>query len=421
MSERIAVIIPCYNHQAFIGEAIESVLRQTHKADRILVIDDGSKDDSPKVLERYVAQGVEVWCRENRGAHETLNELVRKAAEDCQYIQILNSDDRFLPDRLAFCLQMAREHPEKSVFSTGLRVIDGQGEVMPEDSPRARWFHGAWSLGKQEGITMAEWLGQANFVATTTNVFAKAEYLLKYPFRPYRFNHDYFFLGTAVLEDQLVVDTAVHAEYRVHGSNTIATKPAPLIREMLRFNLDLYHHHAGQLRKDPAVRDRFYDFVRGGFNSISSLHAGMLQVALAQLIAEVDEKRIEQLCQELDGPEFEEFPNRVLAGAYDGKSPLNAGAALGKRLESLKGDLVKAKQDRDAVEKLARLRQKLLASNWVRLGLLLGVAKPLASNQGKNAAEKLNHLSQACRKNGWLRLGGNLGLSTAKELVKGEP
>lgn len=41
---RIAVIIPVYNHAKFVGEAIESVLAQTRQADRILVIDDGSKD-----------------------------------------------------------------------------------------------------------------------------------------------------------------------------------------------------------------------------------------------------------------------------------------------------------------------------------------------------------------------------------------
>src|SRR4051812_30964835 len=205
MPERTAVIIPCYNHARFIGEALESVLRQTQKPDRIIVIDDGSKDDSMKVLETFTNRGVEVSSRENRGAHATLNELVSVAAKDCTFVSILNSDDRYTPERIAQCLTAARQQPGKSVICTGLRVIDDNGAVMPDDAPRSRWFHGAWSLGTQEGITLPEWLGQANFVATTSNLFVRAAYLQANPFRPYRFNHDYFFLATAALENQLNV------------------------------------------------------------------------------------------------------------------------------------------------------------------------------------------------------------------------
>lgn len=419
MPERIAVIIPCYNHASFVGEAIESVLAQTRKADRILVIDDGSKDDSEKVLMQYIPKGVEIRGRENMGAHYTLNELVKQAAKDCDFVQILNSDDRLMPDRLEFCLQMAQQQPGKSVFASGLRVIGAEGQLMPVDAPRARWFHGAWSLGQQEGISLAEWLGQANFVATTTNIFAKASYLLDNPFRPYRYNHDYFFLATAVLENQLAVDPEVHVEYRVHGSNTISTRPAPLIREMLRLHLDLYHEHAETLRTQPSLRGRFYDFVRGSWNSISSMHAGMLQVALAQLMKDRTEEEIEDLCLNLSGPEFEVFPNHVLAGAFDGKNNLSANAVLGKRLEVLKTDLAQTKVERECLDKINRCRQKLLKCPWVRLGMFLGVARPLAGNLGKTAVEKHLFLSTTCQNHWWLKLGALLGFRTARELREG--
>ena len=119
--------------------------------------------------------------------------------------------------------------------------------MLPEDAPRSRWFHGAWKLGGHDGIGMAEWLGQANFVATTSNILARTAYLRANPFRPYRFNHDYFFLVTAMLENQLQVCPEVLLEYRVHGSNTISTRPEPLMHEMLRMHLDLYRHQAPRL------------------------------------------------------------------------------------------------------------------------------------------------------------------------------
>lgn len=416
MPERIAVVIPCYNHARYIGEAVESVLAQTRPPDRLIVIDDGSKDESVNVLRTFEKRGVEVQARENRGAHNTINELIGLAATDCDFISILNSDDRYLPDRLEKCLAAARLHPEKSVFSTRLRVIDAGSMVMPEDAPRSRWFHGAWSLGQQDGVDLPEWLGQANFVATTTNIFARAAYLRANPMRDYRFIHDYFFLSTAALEQQIELVPEVLLEYRVHGNNTIATRPEPLIREMIRLQLDFYRNHAETLRTQPEFRGRFYSYLRGTWGSISSLHAGMVQVALAQLATKAGEQEVDAVMSALTGPEFDEFPNKNLAAAHDGANGLASGAVLSRRVEELKAKLDHEKKDNDALDKLSRLRQQLLSSIWVRVGLLLGLCRPLAGNQGKKPQEKLATLRAACQAHWWVRLGEKLGSSVCAEL-----
>ncbi len=402
MPERTAVIIPCYNHARFVGEALESVLRQTHKPERIIVIDDGSKDDSVKVLETFTSRGVEVFSRENQGAHATLNELVLLAAKDCTFVSILNSDDRYAPERIASCLAAARQHPGKSVISTGLRVVDEGGAVMPEDAPRARWFHGAWSIGKLDSMDLPEWLGQANFVATTSNIFARAAYLKANPFRPYRFNHDYFLLATAALENQLTILPEVLMEYRVHGSNTITTRPEPLIREMLRMHLDLYHHHAAALKVSPDLRRRFYDFVGSAWENISSFHAGLMQVALAQLAAKSTDAELEALAAMLQGPEFDEFPNKRLSRVKafdDGTEPLNAGRVLTRQIDELTVQRNELKVDREALDKLSRYRHLMLRSKWVRLGLILGLCHPLVSNRGKKPHEKMLWLRDTCCEN----------------------
>jgi hypothetical protein len=233
--------------------------------------------------------------------------------------------------------------------------------------------------------------------------------------RDYRFIHDYFFLSTAAFEEQIEIVPEVLMEYRVHGSNTIATKPEPLIREMVRLQLDLYRHHAQTLRTQPDFRRRFYDYVRGTWSSISSLHAGMVQVALAQLAAQADESALSAVMDALRGPEFEEFPNKALAGAHDGGG-LALGSVLSRRVEELKAKLEREKQDGDAQEKLARIRQKLLRSKWVRLGLTLGLCSPLISNRGKTAEEKLTALRESCESHWWLKLGEKVGSQGSYEL-----
>lgn len=419
MSERVAVIIPVYNHARFVGEALESVLAQTRKPDRVIVLDDGSKDNSLEVLKGFVNRGVEVFAQPNEGAHSALNKLVELAANDCQWISILNSDDRYLPDRIASCLAAAQQQPGKSVIATSLRVMDENGQIMAEDAPRSRWFHGAWSLGQQDGVGIPEWLGQANFVATTSNVFARATYLRANPFRPYRFNHDYFFLSSAMFENQMLVVAEQLLDYRVHGSNTITTRPEPLIREMIRMHLDLYHSYAHALREQPEMRKRFYSFVRGSWDNISSFHAGLCQVALAQLVSKVTEKEIEEVVNILSGPEFDVFPNKVVSSAFDGTGTVSAAGVLAKRMEEMSVDFEQAKNDRNALDKLSRYRHKMLRSTWVRIGLITGLVYPLVSNRGKKPHEKMLWLRDACQSSNWLKIGEKIGSRSSYELRRG--
>lgn len=413
---RIAVIIPVYNHARYVGEAIESVLAQTLKPHRILCIDDGSKDDSLAVCQRYADRGVLARGRENQGAHNTINELVRWAAElGCDWVNILNSDDRFLPRKLELCAAAARQNPSKQVISGRLEVIDDASNLMPPDAPRARWFYGSQSLTEGESTSVAELLGKANFIATTSNVFARTDYLLANPFRPYRFNHDYYFLAGAAWRDVLFLIPDVVMQYRIHGSNTITTKPEPLMRELLRMHLDLYHDFAHELAADQAMRTRFFDYSRTLWDNISSFHAGLFQVTLAQLVAEVPEEKLAALAASLTGKEFETSPNRALAGGYDGSEPLSISTVC-RKLDLLREEKERWNAERHAWNELLRIKQLLQDSNWVGLGAAFGAGKTLRRNEGKGSIEKLQKMHNALLQSRWLKLGAALGSSIARAL-----
>lgn len=413
---RIAVIIPVYNHARYVGGAIESVLAQTRKPDRILCIDDGSQDDSLAVCQRYAAQGVIARGRENQGAHHTINELVRWAHDEgCDWVNILNSDDRFLPRKLEVCAAAAAKDATKQVICTRLEVIDDEGKLMPVDAKRARWFYGAQSLTDADTSNVAELLGKANFVATTSNVFARTDYLLANPFRPYRFNHDYYFLAGAAWRDVIVLVPEVLMQYRVHGSNTITTAPEPLMREMLRMHLDLFHDYAADLTRDAAMRARFADYCRSLWDNISSFHAGMFQVALAQLVSAFPEEKLKTVAYALQGAEFEISPNRSFAAAFDGSEPLSVNA-LNAKLDDLRSEKTRWAAEREAWAELLKLKQTLQSSLWVSLGGVLGFGRALRKNEGKGPTDKLQRLRTACTASGWLRLGASLGSRTAKQL-----
>ena len=398
---RLAVVIPSYNHAHYIGKALDSVLAQSRRADRIVVIDDGSKDDSVALLETYRNRGVEVLARENRGAHHTINQAISMAAEDCEIISILNSDDHYHPERFARCLSLLEGAADKSVICTGLNIIDSNDAPLPMTEPRARWFRAVWSWQHREDPDLCEWLGLGNFPGTTSNVIARREHLLRFPFRPYRYNHDYYFLAQTVLRDQMLILPEPLINYRVHPSNTMNTKPLLLMREMLRMHLDLLHDLAPELPADPALRANLTKYLRSTWNNISALPAGVLQTLLAGAIGKYSDAEIEQSVQELNEeawPEMRAFPNKELVNTHDGQSPLGDDSGLSDKLSAAKLLAKSAKENTASWKDLSRLQSTMASSKRAAIARLLGARFP---TNGSSPQEKLSSLKKALGESWW--------------------
>lgn len=398
---KLAVVIPCYNHERYVAAAIESVLGQTRPPERFLIIDDGSKDGSVEVIRRYEKEGVECVVQENAGAHNTLNRAIETVAEDCDLISILNSDDLYEPARFEQCLPSFADEAI-SVVSSELNLIDDDGSPLPEDSSRAKWFRTAWAIGDDENLDLCEWLGMANFPATTGNLIVRSKYLRENLFRPYRFNHDYFFLAGAALRGKLHIVREPLMRYRVHANNTMNVDPAPLLREMLQMHLDLYRYIAPELTQDE-VRKRFYHYTRGNGKSISALHPGLLQVTLAQSLAGVESSSLAKVVADLNVEELNRYPGSALVNESQDPS------VLAEKVGELKRSQSETKSDNSALKELTRLRARLQDSHWISLGQTLGLCRKLGSNDGKSPAEKLESLQKRCASSGWIQLGEKLG------------
>jgi glycosyltransferase involved in cell wall biosynthesis len=112
VTERVTVMIGVYNGARYLGEAIDSVLAQTHPAAELIVVDDGSEDESGAIAEAY---GPPVRCirQENGGMAAARNRAIREASGD--YFAFLDADDRFRPDKLERQLQVFAEDPQLDV------------------------------------------------------------------------------------------------------------------------------------------------------------------------------------------------------------------------------------------------------------------------------------------------------------------
>jgi glycosyltransferase involved in cell wall biosynthesis len=120
----ISVIIPTYNSGVFIGEAIQSVLRQTCTDYDIIVIDDGSTDNTRGIIENNFPQ-VRYFYIQNQGAASARNYGIRRARGE--FIAFLDADDLWLPEKLEKQLKVFNADQEVMLVFTEHRVFDTTG------------------------------------------------------------------------------------------------------------------------------------------------------------------------------------------------------------------------------------------------------------------------------------------------------
>lgn len=105
----VSCIVPCFNGAQYLDEALGSILTQTHRPLEVIVVDDGSTDDSPAIVRRY-GDGVRYHRQDNRGPGGACNTGVELATGD--YIAFLEQDDLWLPDKTRRQLEELATNPQ---------------------------------------------------------------------------------------------------------------------------------------------------------------------------------------------------------------------------------------------------------------------------------------------------------------------
>jgi glycosyltransferase involved in cell wall biosynthesis len=130
--DRVSIVIPSHNVGPFVHETIASVLAQTHPVHEVLVIDDGSSDDSAAVAEAFGAP-VRVIRQANAGVSATRNRGMRAASGD--FVALLDGDDVWEPDKIARQVAYLRAHPDVGAVGCNLAVVE-EGDLLSETAER---------------------------------------------------------------------------------------------------------------------------------------------------------------------------------------------------------------------------------------------------------------------------------------------
>lgn len=223
MMPLVSVVIPSYNHGRYIAAAARSVLMQSLHDLELIVIDDGSQDNSLAVLAGFDDARMRVVAQQNRGAHAAINAGLDMAQGE--YLAILNSDDVFHRERLATLVDVLRSDARFGLAASHIEIIDANGFVdgvkhgYRDLAPYAlrhpeRAFRGGDDLRRA--------LATENFLATTSNfVFTREVWRTLREFRALRYVHDWDFALRTARRWEIALVPQPLLQYRIHSSNTI--------------------------------------------------------------------------------------------------------------------------------------------------------------------------------------------------------
>jgi len=129
MNPLVSVIVPCYNHEKYVEQTIESIVNQTYKNIELIVLDDGSKDSSPKILEKLSQKyHFHFEHQQNMGLTATLNKALKLVQG--KYICIIASDDYWPLHKIETQVQFMEQNPQYAMSYGKMISIDTNSVIM---------------------------------------------------------------------------------------------------------------------------------------------------------------------------------------------------------------------------------------------------------------------------------------------------
>ena len=241
----VSILIPSYNAERWIGQCIESALAQTYEPKEVIVVDDGSTDDTARVVESF-GEKVHFERLNHGGANAARNHLLELSRG--HWLQYLDADDFLMPDKVSRQMEATAKHPKADIIFSPVRLRfegreeDAVVEIDPDADPELNFIR--WGP------------------FSTISVLFRREVLMAVegwkPDQPCCQEHELFFRLITSGKGFRFVDNA-GSVYRIHGSNTISHRDPELVIRTRMALTDLMEAHIDKVgRKTHLHRDALY-------------------------------------------------------------------------------------------------------------------------------------------------------------------
>jgi glycosyltransferase involved in cell wall biosynthesis len=230
----VSVVIPTYNCARYLGEAIESVLAQTHRPLEIVIVDDGSTDGTDRLVAAY-GDRLRYIRQANAGASAARNRGIREAGGG--WIAFLDADDTWMDRKLERQLALAAAHPEAGLVFTDACWFDEHGVRVPSWTARRPRFRegqalppGGWYVGQPYEALLLQ-----NFVTTSSALVRREALEGAGGFDPtFHISHDHDLWLRLVAGGPVGYVHEVLVRYQVRGESLVHSDFARMYLEEIR-------------------------------------------------------------------------------------------------------------------------------------------------------------------------------------------
>lgn len=137
---KVSIVIPLYNKGPYIHRALTSILNQTIKNFEVIVVDDGSTDNSAETVRKMNDPRIRLIRQRNQGVSAARNRGVSESTTD--FIAFLDADDEWMPSHLETMMRLREKYPEAGMYATGYRICMPDGKLrwpVFKDIPAPPW------------------------------------------------------------------------------------------------------------------------------------------------------------------------------------------------------------------------------------------------------------------------------------------
>lgn len=190
---KVSVIMASYNHDKYVGRAIESVIKQTYSNWEMIIIDDCSNDSSVQIIQQYKDERITFYqAKENQGTICTFNELLKRARGE--YIAILGSDDMWYPDKLQKQIEYLENNNEIAVCFSHADIIDEDEKMYLQDEECDMNVNTFNQVNRTQGEIFRYFFVNGNYFCHPSSVVRRSvvEEIGRFDLR-FRQLHDYYY------------------------------------------------------------------------------------------------------------------------------------------------------------------------------------------------------------------------------------
>ncbi len=290
---KISAVIPTYNNAAFITEAIDSILAQSHPVDEIIVVDDGSSDHS-ETLVKAIAQKSDKLIyikQQNQGPSSARNRGIEAASGD--WIAFLDADDRWPADKIALQLAALEREPSLQLIAGDMAETDEQGHVLIESMLAKHRLLGQFQTLKGRALNNAlTALIEKNFIPTGTVLVKQAALKQAGSFNPdIRFGEDLELWAKIACHHPITCLPQRLMYRRQHGANA-TQNTGPMLEDLVKVMGSIGQYGAEQLRRQgvkpstlraSALADLgYWHFSQGNYRQARNVFTSSLKAHLSK-------------------------------------------------------------------------------------------------------------------------------------------